>query len=947
MLDHSGGVAVRTPLLPLATVGDLTGGAARAAWESGGDLDAAVAADRAHLDARLRVIAGDPLVRAAVALASPDLADALDRSPGATPLALAAYVSRMAGRCVPYGLFAGCAGGEVEGEPAFVLSGERTVAARLDLGAAELLSRPASYVPNSTLWRRGGRLRLVEREHAGGTVRYHPLAVDDDEALRALLDAAEGGATRDALARVLAGPDVTYVEADAFVGEVVAAQLLVPDVPVVTGGGPAVAHEELRALEAAPSAETVRAAVGAVRAVAGVARDRAVHVDVAPRGTFVLGDAVLAEARRAVEVLHTLQRETPRDAELAAFKEAYAARWGDAETPLLEVLDPESGIGFGAAPALAVTGAPLLRGFNPAPATDGPPWTPIDHHLVDLLSRALRDGAHEIELPAHELHSLRHQRPRPLPPSLALVATVVAGSAEDVANGAFRLVAHGASGPDAVAAFSRFAPLDERLDALVRRHVRGEADRAAATLAEVVHLPERRAGNVAARPALRDVEIPVLAAPAAPRRVEPRDLTVSVADGRVVLRDRAGDEVLPRLSAPHDTEVSALPLYRFLAAAGRDGVAHTLRWSWGSIESAPFLPRVVLGRLVLARAQWRWFRIELAALTRAATASARYAAVQRLREAWRVPRWATLARGDNELPLDLDGVAAAELLAREARKSGQLTLRELLPAPGDLCLTGPDGAYAHEVVVPFHGPPPAAATRRPRAAAPVHLPGGEWLAVTVETSPATADAVLRHVVAPLVADAEQWWYDRAPHLRLRVRGDAAALLGRLRDGLAAFVADGRVAGVRVETYRPSPLDAVAHADSVAALRLLTDDLDARWRAAFWGVDRLLDDAGVADRRATVRALRDRLAADLGETGRRARLLAGRVHRARRGDLAEPDAAVRAVLDERSRALAGLLGEAEAGEACRGHVTRLLRGAHDVQQVVVYDLLDRRDVRYGQ
>ncbi|HEX8001061.1 MAG TPA: lantibiotic dehydratase [Mycobacteriales bacterium] len=945
-------MAFRAPLLPFATVGSLTGGAAREAWASGDDLDAAVARDRAHLDAAVRRIVADDVVRAAVALASPDLDDALSRDEGApAPRGLVGYLLRMAGRPVPFGLFASCGSGSVEGAPAYALAAGLRVRARLDLGAADLLlsrTEAAAYVPNSTLHTAAGRLRLVERVPAGASVAYHPLAVEEDEAVRAVLDAAGGGASLDDLARVLVGEEVAFADAAAFVRELVAAQLLVPAVPLVTGEPlPRVAAGPLRALAEAPSAATVRAAVAAVRAETGAPRDRAVHVDAARPGTFVLGDEVLAEAYRAVDLLHRLQRETALDGELAAFADAYAARYGDAETPLLEVLDQERGIGFGAPPAAAVAGAPLLRGFNPAPSTDGPPWTPIDHHLVDLLSRTLRAGAIELEPPGHELHSLRNQRPKPLPPSMALRATIAARSAEAVAAGEFRLVVHEVTGPNAVAAFSRFAPLDEGLDALARRHVAAEEERADVTFAEVVHLPERRAGNVAARPALRGTEIPVLAAPAAPRAIPPGDLTVSVVDGRTVLRDQSGREVLPRLSAPHTWLASPLPLYRFLGAVQEHGVAADLRWSWGSVESAPFLPRVVVGRLVLSRARWRWFSMELRPLTRARTTAERYAALQRLRERWAVPRWVTL--GAQELPLDLDGIAAADLLAYEARRANQVTVRELLPGPDELCLAGPGGAYVHDFVLPLHGPPPiVAASSRRAPPAPAVVPGGEWLAATLVTGPATADAVLRDVVAPLVAGAGEWWYDRAPHPRLRVRGDAAALLAALRERVAPLVADGRVADVRVETYRPAPADAVAHADSVAALRVVLggDDLDARWRAAFWGVDRLLADAGldVAARAAAVRAWRDRLGADLGESGSRALRLAGRVHRARRGDLREPDAALAALLDERSGAVAPVLRGAPAGlleAACAAHLARLLRAAHDVQRLVVYDLLERR------
>lgn len=892
-LDHSGGVAFRVPLLPLETLAAMTGGAARRAWEAGGDVEAAVRDDRDHLDGALRRLLAGETVRAALAYASPSLDDAVGRwlgDGGDPPPGLLGYVCRMSGRCAPFGLFASCASGEVEGAPAFRLGDETRVRARMDVAAAEALANAGAtaYVPNSTLHRAAGRLRMVERE--GG--RYHPLAVDTNDAIDAVLAAARDGAALADLARLLVDDEVTFDEALAFVAELADAQLLVPDAPVVTGEIPAGDG----------------------------------HVDASRPGTFVLGDAVLAEAYRAVGMLHTLHRETPVDADLAAFKAAFRERYGDVEMPLLEVLDPELGIGYGAPPAVAVAGAPLLAGFNPAPSTDGPVWTPIDHHLLDLLSRALRDGDSEIELPPRELHSLRNQRPRPLPPSVALLATVVAADADAVARGDFLLVANEVTGPNAVALFSRFADVDEGLGALARRHVEEEERRVPdATLAEVVHLPERRDANVAVRPALRRHEIPVLAASAAAPgdRVLPGDLTVSVVDDRVVLRDRAGREVLPRLSAAHEPRTSALPLYRFLGAVQGDGVATPLRWSWGQMDSAPYLPRVVMGRVVLARAQWRWFRPELVELRGARTPAARYAAVQRLRDYWRVPRWATLARGAYEIPVDLDGVAATELLAREARNAGQLWLRELLPGPDELVLRGREGGYAHEVVLPLHAPAPAPAGERrpPRRAAST-----ERVAVRVTCGPATADAVLREVVA-----TEPWWFERTPEgLRLVLAtADAEAL---------------RAEGAR-ETYRPAEDDGVAYADTALALRLLAGGLDARWRAALWGVDRLLADAGLdlAARRDEVTRRRDRLVTAYGETGDRARRHAGRIARERRADLDGPDAALAAMLDERSRVTEPLLRGAGAHvleTACAAHVNRVLRAAHDLQRIVLYDLLER-------
>src|SRR5262249_5237682 len=134
-----------------------------------------------------------------------------------------------------------------------------------------------------------------------------------------------------------------------------------------------------------------------------------------------------------------------------------------------------------------------------------------------------------------------------------------------------------------------------------------------------------------------------------------------------------------------------------LRAQGR-GAA--LGGSWGRLGEAPFLPRVVSGRLVLSRATWRADQDELGHLAQARGA-ARFRAVQRWRAARRLPRWVALADDDNELPIDLDNVLAVDTLVELVKGREQATLVELFPGPDQLWTRGPEGRFVHELVVPF------------------------------------------------------------------------------------------------------------------------------------------------------------------------------------------------------------------------------------------------------
>jgi hypothetical protein len=246
-----GAFMLRTPLLPAATIEALLAGLASTPARHDEET---VAADVATLSARVLDLVRDPAVREALFVASPALVAALDRWAAGEPSDAVAllrstvsYVSRMCLRATPFGLFAGCGVGTV-GSGALTLAPRSAYrrATRLDYGfLAGVVHRAESdraaregltFFPNTGIYRAGGRLRLAERRVDGGSVRYHRVAVTEDEALATVLAAAAGGSSLDDLAKTLVGDGVTVEAARAYVEDLVDAQLLVSDLgPPITG----------------------------------------------------------------------------------------------------------------------------------------------------------------------------------------------------------------------------------------------------------------------------------------------------------------------------------------------------------------------------------------------------------------------------------------------------------------------------------------------------------------------------------------------------------------------------------------------------------------------------------------------------------------------------------------------------------------------------------------
>jgi lantibiotic biosynthesis protein len=951
----SGFIVLRTPLLPFSEV---------TAWGSGllapmalgtSGLDEAVAADRIQLRRRLEDIVTTPEFRDALFVASPSLAAAVDpwrKEPDsdrgrATERSLVSYLMRAAARPTPFGLFAGCTTGITGERTRLRLEGparyrRRT---RLDMdylwALADAVERDPrlrgelDYRPNSSLYQVGDRLLFAEELRGQAGISYRLVAVDTTPYLMQTLTRARDGARLGALAAALVSDDITRADADGYLAELADSQILVADIrPQLTGPPPAGSlaasleqHERSAGLAralgtaadglAAIDADGIGVPAERYHAVAGALDSlpvspepsRFVQVDMMkPAAEVTLGADVISELERGVAILRALSRYRRHEG-LRQFREQFVRRYETREVPLADALDEENGIGFerSGSPAAEVEGtAPLLAGLPLGHRPDQTAqWTRREAFLLDKLTRALAAGNREIVVEAAEAEAVRDGDIPPLPDAFEVMATVLADGDRDD----HRVVLHSASGPSGARLLGRFCHADDELHQLVRAHLAAEeAVRPERVFAEVVHLPEGRIGNILSRPVLRGYEIPYLGRSGAPadRQLPVSDLLVSVQDERIVLRSRRlGREVIPRLTSAHNHITRGLGVYRFLCALQYQQVSPGITWDWGPLGQAPFLPRVVSGRLILSRARWNLSDGDLAVF-REPRGARQFAAVQRLRESRRMPRYVALADGDNELVVDLDNVLGIETLAHEVRGRTYASLVEMLPGPGELCASGPDGPFTHEIIVPFvrspqsqlqpqlrpqRQPPPPARPRQPSAGPAANSassassasaassvtrrfpPGSEWLYLKLFTGTATADQVLRRIATVLrwavtAGGADQWFFIRYGdpdwHLRLRIHGAPGRLLHEtlplLTRVTAPLLGTGQLWRVQLDTYEREVeryggeggialAERVFYADSEAALaivRQLTGDAGAelRWRAALRGIDLLFDDLGL-------------------------------------------------------------------------------------------------------
>ncbi|HEU4729479.1 MAG TPA: lantibiotic dehydratase [Kofleriaceae bacterium] len=863
----SGSFVLRTPLLPRDELDRWSEGLRVPAVpaDDPDELARAIEADRAVLRARLVALVGRPEVREAIFVASPVLEASIDAwlaDPGSeagqkTERSLVRYVSRMATRPTPFGLFAGNTVGPIADATHLELGARAAYRryTRIDgdylsdltdaLAADKELRQRLRYRPNSSLCKVAGRLRYAMRRE-GESRSYSLVSVEPSDYLLATLSLAQPGALPGDLAAALcdADPEVTREEADEFINELIDSQVLVSDLaPPVTG--PEAVDDviaQLSEVSGVAAAEAATAALRSIRTALGEL-DRAIgnppaqyrgaaevlaqlpakpeihrlfQVNLVPTATQVeLGKDVIAEIGRGLDVLRRLARPRGSD-ELSRFRDAFVERYETREVPLTEVLDEESGIGFAASQAPAAAASPLLDGlaFPGAQSDETTPWGARMAYLARRIAACAAAGEIELVLDEADLTAMDAATPVATPDAfqvMFVLATAPQGEA-----GELRIQICSAGGPPGASLLGRFCHSDRALhDAVVANLAAEEALRPDAVFAEVVHLADGRLANISARPVLRRHEIVYLGRSGAPRehQLPLTDLMVSVRDGRVVLRSASLDrEVVPRLTNAHNFSSGALGPYRFLATLqGQD--VRPMMFSIGTLGQLPFVPRIRIGRVVLREASWTLRKADLEPVT-SATGAARVQAVARLRAAARLPRWVCVEDSDNVLPVDLDNVLSVDSFAQLVKSRAGVTLTELWPEPSGLVVHGADGRYANEIVVPFVRVPQAAradapTVPRPAAVRRTFAPGSEWLYAKLYTGHATSDQILGETIAPLVVDLPGWFFIRYSdphwHVRFRVRGEPAWLYGellpRLAEATRGMLDDGRMWRFQLDTYQ--------------------------------------------------------------------------------------------------------------------------------------------------
>ena len=201
----------------------------------------------------------NPLIYEAIRLASPELVATTEKywaNPSsfsskkkeALAFSLLKYYARMASRCTPFGLFAGCTVGDISAKTAIILEPSQRfkrhtqfdmqlwIALLQKLASQNTVQQHLTYYPNTSIYPLGDFYRYVEYKYVK-TKREHSItALRKSEVLHKVFNATQKGKTIEEIVNLIAADDSEIQEAKAFVEDLIRFQFLIPNLEgTVTG----------------------------------------------------------------------------------------------------------------------------------------------------------------------------------------------------------------------------------------------------------------------------------------------------------------------------------------------------------------------------------------------------------------------------------------------------------------------------------------------------------------------------------------------------------------------------------------------------------------------------------------------------------------------------------------------------------------------------------------
>jgi hypothetical protein len=699
-------------------------------------------------DEDLKVQFRNPIIKEAIFLASPVLFRELkkwetgeildEKSIKKIRISFLKYLSRLSSRPTPFGLFAGTSLGKIEGIDAkIIINLKHSRNTRLDMNVTGLviesieknieIKNKLIYFQNTSIYDFCNKLRYVECSYKDGNIKHQIVEIENSEYIIKILNSVKNGANVIEIANSIISLDISLMEAVEFVYELIDSQILVSELQQTVSGEEDINHiiwvlnkinvpnffinkiyeirEKLLIIDykIGNEIELYREIIDIIKSI-DISFDEKylfkADLNLQTKENYLNID-IVEQLQDCLVILNKISASN-KNPNLEEFKKAFLERYEYQDMPLSLVLDEEIGLGY-----------PIRQAgddFNPL--IDNLDFSIGKKEVNDVMSSdfhslllkkmiiAVNKESFLIEILESDLANYPLEW-GDLPDTFSAITQIV------YENGHKKMTLDYLVGSSAVIPLARFCYNDSAINNFANEICAFEKEfNQDKIIAEIVHLPVRRAGNILMRPSFRDYEIPYLSnsLKKSNYKIILDDILISIQNDEIILKSRKdGKEIIPKLSTSHDYSTSTLPVYRFLCDMQLSNKRFPLWFDWGFLYNEfNFFPRLVYKDIVLSTAKWKFSFDEI-------KKNIDISNPLRVRDSFdvwfkkkKIPQFFYIVEGDNKLLINSHNLTSLEMFLSQIRNKSLNVIEELIFGDDSICKDEKNESYINEFIFSFY-----------------------------------------------------------------------------------------------------------------------------------------------------------------------------------------------------------------------------------------------------
>ncbi|OOV17356.1 lantibiotic dehydratase family protein [Flavobacterium sp. LM4] len=700
-------------------------------------------------DEQLKHIFLDSTIKEAIFLASPVFYKEVEKwstgqnldEKGEIRNSFLKYLSRICSRPTPFGLFSGCSTGHFLNESRIErensLNKRHT---RLDMDLTGLLIKylkeipsikeQLNFFPNNSLFELGNFLRFIESKYNDNvTLVQKMIEVESSDYLKKIIQFCGEGKSISQISNLLVSNDIEFDDAREFIIELIDSQILVSELEQTVSGmenfdhivsvlkridnkSSLIENLTLIKLKLAELDNDDPNSVDAYLEIIELLKEFNIAFNekyvfqtdlIIGHNHNTLNGDLVNNIYEGLTLINKISSTKNNNTNLSDFKKAFYERYETKEISLALALDNEIGLGY---PINSGKGDPnpfiddIMFNNSDSKETSAK-LSQIDVLLFNKIIEAEKSDSKVIEIREDEIKILESNWLN-LPDTFSTIAQIAVIENQTMIHlSAF-------SGSSAGNLFGRFCHGDLNLNKFVEEIVAIENNLNPNTiLAEIVHLPEDRIGNVLMRPSLRNYEIPFLSrsTKSYEEQIPISDLLISIKNNRIFLRSKKlNKEICPRLTTAHNYKLSNLSIYRFLCDMQSVDKRKSLTFEWNAMisSSLTFFPRVIYKNIILSTSKWKITSDKIKRILDIKDDLKLFEKFVEFSNKYNIPKLVYLVEGDNKLLINIDNLSSIKMLLSLIKNKSFFFLEEFLFSDDTIC-TDPKGkGFVNEFVFSFY-----------------------------------------------------------------------------------------------------------------------------------------------------------------------------------------------------------------------------------------------------